>query len=492
MGKKQAVVIGAGYAGLATAALLARDGWRVTVLEKNEQVGGRARSWEKDGFVFDMGPSWYLMPEVFERFFSLFQVRREDYYKLLPLSPYYKVFFGPDDHACLYPDRQRNIELFDKFEPGGGQALVRYIKQAEYKYQVAMREFLYRDYKRLTDFFNRRLVFEGLKLNVFRKLDSFVGQYFKDRRARQLLEYAMVFLGTSPQAAPALYSIMSHVDLGLGVHFPAGGMNGVARGLARLCRELGVEIQTGQEAGRIRVDSGRATGVETESGIFPADLVVSAADYHHVETELLPREAADYRPGYWRRRVVAPSMFIAYLGIGRKLSGLEHHNLYFEEDWRRHFDTIFKHRQWPADPCFYLSCISKTDPGSAPADAENVFILVPVAPGLDDSDARRESYFQHILEHIHRVTGEDLSRDILVRRIYSHRDFSCDYHAFQGTALGLAHTLGQTAVFRPRHRSRRIPNLFHTGHYTHPGVGVPMVLIAAEVVADEIRKAGLA
>lgn len=489
MMRQKAVVIGGGYGGLSCAALLARDGWDVTLLEKNDSMGGRARSWETEGFTFDLGPSWYLMPEVFDRFFSLFQAQRKDYYSLLPLEPYYKVFFSRDDVSCLSTDRETNIKLFESFEPGGGEALKRYMDQASYKYRVAMDEFLYRDYKHLTDFFNRRLMVEGMKLGVFKKLDKFVSSYFQDRRARQILEYAMVFLGTSPVDAPALYSIMSHVDLELGVYFPEKGMAGVAQGLAKLCREQGVNLVTNAEVTHIKVEAGKAKAVETVQGEFPADVVVSAADYQHVESSLLDDHAQSFSPGYWESRVVAPSMFIAYLGIGRELKGLEHHNLYFEKDWTNHFDTIFKQPAWPDNPCFYLSCISKTDKSSAPKGMENIFLLVPAAPGLDDSDEVRDRYFDHVMSHVKNITGEDLTKDVKVKRIYSQRDFIGDYNAFKGTALGLSHTLRQTAVFRPSNRSKRVENLFFTGQYTHPGVGVPMVLIASEITAKEISAA---
>ena len=486
--KKSAVVIGGGFGGLGSAALLARDGWDVTLVEKLDSVGGRARAWKTEGFTFDLGPSWYLMPEVFERFFSLFDRERKDYYNLLPLDPYYKVFFGGGDTALLTPRQQENIALFESFEPGGGAALERYVEQATYKYDVAMRDFLYRGYKHLGEFFNRRLMTEGLRLGIFKKLDDFVGSYVNDRRARQILEYAMVFLGTSPIDAPAIYSIMSHVDLKLGVFFPEDGMAGAAQGIARLCTELGVKIVTDEEVTHIRTEGGKAVAVETRKNTYPADVVVSGADYHHVDRQLLDSGSSQYSKRYWEKRVVAPSMFIAYLGINRRLEGLEHHNLYFAPDWNTHFDTIFTNPAWPEKPCFYLSCISKTDRGSAPEGSENVFLLVPVAPGLQDTDEQREAYLDHVLAHVKEVTGEDLTQDVAVRRIYSHRDFINDYNAFKGTALGLSHTLMQTAVFRPSSRSKKVENLFFTGQYTHPGVGVPMVLIASEIVADEIRK----
>ena len=484
--KKKAVVIGGGFGGLSCAALLARDGFDVTLLEKLETMGGRARSWQTEGYNFDLGPSWYLMPEVFERYFSLFGKQRSDYYDLLPLDPYYKVFFGKGESALLGTRQQENYALFESFEDGGGEQLKRYIEQASYKYDVAMKEFLYRDYRHIGQFFNRRLMTEGLRLGIFKKLDSFVSTYVKDRRAKQILEYAMVFLGTDPVDAPAIYSIMSHVDLGLGVFFPEKGMAGAAQGFVKLCEELGVRLINNCEVNRIQVVQGKASSVETSVGTFEADVVVSGADYQHVETQLLPSQYSSYKKSYWERKVVAPSMFIAYLGINRRLKGLEHHNLYFSEDWGKHFDTIFKQPAWPDKPCFYLSCISKTDPSSAPAGSENVFLLVPTAPGLADDETQRERYYRHVIDHVREVTGEDLDKDVIVRRIFSQRDFIENYHAYKGTALGLSHTLFQTAVFRPSIRSKKVENLYYTGQYTHPGVGVPMVLIASELVAKAV------
>lgn len=487
MGKK-ALVIGGGFGGLSTAALLARDGYEVTVLEKNDQIGGRARYWEKDGYTFDMGPSWYLMPEVFERYFCLFGKKRESYFELKRIDPYYKVFFEGENPVLLTPRFEENQKLFESFERGGGDALKTYMEQSSYKYEVAMEDFLYREYKHIGQFFNRRLMTEGLRLGVLGKLDNFVSGYVTDQRAKQILEYAMVFLGTDPAQAPAIYSIMSHVDLNLGVFFPEKGMAGAAQGFANLCKELGVTIQTSTMVRKIVTKEGKAVGVQTDEGFVAADVIVSSADYHHSEQSLLEKSERTYNEAYWEKRVVAPSMFIAYLGIGRKLKSLEHHNLYFAKDWNQHFDAIFKHPKWPDDPCFYLSCITKTDGFSAPEGSENVFLLVPVAPGLEDSDQVRQAYFDHVCEHVKRVTGEDLREDLQVKRLYSHRDFIADYNAYKGTALGLSHTLLQTAVFRPRHQSKRVKNLFFTGQYTHPGVGVPMVLIASELVAKEIKE----
>lgn len=482
MGKK-AVVIGAGYGGLASAALLSRDGFDVTVVEKNEGPGGRGRMWRSRGFSFDMGPSWYLMPEVFDEFFALFGKKREDYYTLLRLDPYYRVFFSPEEKVDISADRASVRAIFDRFEPDGGKRLETYLEMARYKYDVAMKEFLYKEYTNLFRFFNFRIATQGLKMDIFVSLDRFVRKFFKDRRARQILEYAMVFLGASPDNAPALYSIMSHVDLNLGVWYPEGGLNAVALGMEKLCRELGVTFRYDTPATGYRFEGKRIAAVTIHGGEIPCDTVIANADGFHADRELLPPQKAARSRRWWDTRVVAPSMFILYLGIEGKVPELVHHNLYFQQDWSDHFDAIFKHPRWPDDPCFYLSCPSKTEKGVAPDGMENLFVLVPVAPGLDDSDAVRESYAARVMDQIERVTHMRIRDRIKVKRIYSHRDFAADYNAFKGTALGLAHTLGQTAVFRPAARSPKVPNLFYAGQYPHPGVGVPMTLISARVAA---------
>jgi phytoene desaturase len=482
--EKRIVVVGGGFAGLSAAALLANKGNRVTLLEKNEELGGRARLWETDGFTFDMGPSWYLMPEVFDDFFALFSRQTSDYYRLERLDPYYRVFFGQEDYRDITADLEHTKLTFDAFEKNGGAKLEEYLKSAAYKYRVALDEFLYRDYTNVFQFLNKKMLREGLRLNVLQHMDAFVRRYFTDRRARQILEYTMVFLGTSPQKAPALYSIMSHVDLDLGVFYPQGGLGAVAQALAALAEEQGAEIVTGADVDSILTNGKESEGVTVDGKRYPADAVLYAGDYPYAETELLSDRARSFSPSYWGRKVLSPSMFILYLGYDRRLKNLEHHNLYFEHDWSRHFDMIFKRPRWPEAPCFYLSAITKSDPRMAPEGGENIFILVPIAAGLDDSDEQRERYAQHVLEHVSRITGEDMQHGITVRRIFSGRDFEQDYHAYRGTALSIAHTLFQTAVFRPPHRSKKVENLFYTGHYTHPGVGVPMTLIASRIVAD--------
>lgn len=487
--KQHALIIGAGYAGLASALLLLREGWQVTILEKNESPGGRARLWEDKGYRFDMGPSWYLMPEVFERFFASVGSSVAESYNLSKLKTHYKVFFEGQDPVTITDDLEKTKALFETFEPGGAHRLQNYMDEAQYKYDTALGEFLYREYRTIFDFLNKKVITKGLSLGIFQSLDKFVRRFFSDTRARQILEYAMVFLGTSPSEAPALYSIMSHVDLKLGVFFPEGGMNGVAQAMAKLVAQRGGALLCGREVTALTVVDGRVTQAMTAQGPVNADLVLNCADYAWSETTLLDPPWQTYKRPYWEKRTFAPSMFLVFLGVNRPLPGLEHHNLYFSADWDRHFDTIFKTPSWPENPCFYLSAITKTDPTMAPPGSENLFLLVPVAPGLEDTEEFRKGYLETILDHVQKVTGQNLREGLETLRVFGPHDFEKDYHAWGGTALGLAHTLFQTAIFRPAHRSKKVKNLWYSGQYTHPGVGVPMTLIAADVVVKEILKA---
>ena len=484
---KKVIVVGAGFAGLTSAALLAKEGCSVTVLERCGGPGGRARLWEEGGFAFDMGPSWYLMPEVFDRFFALFGKQREDYYTLKKLSTHYKVFFGGKESVEITEDLERTKTLFEGFEKGGAERLSKYVQNAHYKYDVAMRDFLYREYRNVFQFLNRRIMTEGLRLNVFDTLDSYVRKYFTDHRARKILEYAMVFLGSSPNNAPALYSLMSYLDLKDGIFFPEGGMYAIVEGLVKLCGELGVRIEYSSEVRSVDSANGKATGVQVQKGKdtvkAEADAVLMCADYAHGELDLLGEADRSYKAKFWDKAVLAPSMFIAYLGVNGKVDGLAHHNLYFADDWDDHFTRIFKTPSWPRDACFYLSAASKTDRRAAPEGKENLFLLVPVAPGLKDDDETRERFYGEMMGRVERVTGSEIRSRVEVKRLFSHRDFTGDYNAFKGTALGLAHTLSQTAVFRPSMRSKKVQGLYYAGQYTHPGVGVPMTFIAAEVVA---------
>ena len=491
MMRKSAIVVGAGIGGLSLACQLAHRGFAVRVLEKNASCGGRARTWRSHGFTFDMGPSWYLMPEVFDRFFESVGASRERLYPLKRLDPSYRVFFSRDGFTDVTTDEAGTRALFDGFEPGGGRQLERYLADARYKYETAMREFVYREYSNLAQFLNRRMLLEGLRLNVLGSLDRHVRKYFHDRRSRQILEYHMVFLGGSPYNAPGMYAILSHVDLRQGVYYPDGGMGTVVGALERLACAQGAQILLYHEVTGIEATGRRASRVRVRNGeAYEADVVAVNADYAFAETTLLDPAARSITERAWKRKTLAPSFFILYLGLSKRLARPLHHTLYLAPDWDRHFDHIFKHPAWPLDPCFYLSCTSKTDPTVAPPGGETVTILVPVASGLPDTDDTRRRYRDLVIRHVETTLSERLQDSISVERVYSPRDFRADYNAYNGTGLGLAHTLPQTAVFRPPHRSRKLENLYYTGAYTHPGVGVPMALISSQLVADRIEQEG--
>lgn len=488
MRSKKIIVIGSGFGGLSAAALLARDGFDVMVLEKNEQPGGRARVWKKDGFVFDMGPSWYLMPDVFDRFFKIFDRKTDDYYKLLRLNPNYRVFFGDTKTVDVPADRPAIDALFDSLEQDGSAKLAKYLDIAKYQYDIAMNEFMYREYKTIFDFFNWTIITKGPQLKIFESFDKFARRYFSSDEIRKILEYTVVFLGGAPDNTPGLYSIMSHVDFDLGVWYPCGGLGMLVQGFTRLAREQGVRFEFNTPVRKINVTNGHAAGVTTDKGDLKADIVLVNADYHHAETELLDEAFSTYPERYWQKKKMGPSAFLIYLGLRRKVPHLLHHNLYLDNSWHEHFHSIFVEPAWPDNPSYYVCCPSKTDGSVAPAGAENMFILVPVAPGIEDTDTIREKYYDKTISHLEKLIDYNLRNHIVVKRTFAHNNFKEAYNAYKGTALGMSHTLLQTAVFRPSHQSKKVKNLFYTGSYNHPGIGVPMVIISSQIVSEQIRK----
>jgi len=486
MGEKTVIVIGSGFGGLAAAGLLARDGFEVTVLEKNEQPGGRASVWKKDGFLFDLGPSWYLMPDIFENYFAEFGKKPSDYLKLKRLDPSYRVFFGKNDYVDISKDLDKNLELFEKMEKGSAEKMKKYLETSKYQYKIAMKDFIYKDYRHLTDFFKPKLVKEGFKLHMFDKLDSYAKRFFDSDRIRKILEYTIVFLGGSPFDSPALYSLMSHVDFELGVWYPMGGMGELADAMCKIAKENGAEFVFNSPVKKINVENNKATGVETKDKKYKSNIVITNADMAWAEMNLLDKDHWSYSRRYWNSRKIAPSAYLLYLGLDKKLDNLVHHNLYFDQNWENHFSQIFQTPKWPDKPSYYVSATSKTDPVVAPKGYENLFVLVPVAPNLEDTDKIRDNYFNLILKHMEVLFGESIIDSIVLKRIFAHNDFSIRYNAFKGTALGLAHTLRQTAIFRPQHASKKVKNLYYTGHYNHPGIGVPMVVISSQILANII------
>lgn len=481
-------VIGSGFAGLATAALLAKDGFAVTIFEKNNQAGGRAGLWEQDGFRFDMGPSWYWMPEVFENFFNQFGKKVSDYYNLKRLDPGYRIYYGKDNLIDI-PAAMNELEaLFESLEPGSSAKLRQFLQQAEYKYRTGMGDYVFRPSHSISEYLEPSLVIESFRIQMLTSMSKHVRQYFKNPKLIKLLEFPVLFLGATPQNTPALYSMMNYADLALGTWYPMGGMNEIVQAMVNVAVEHGVTIRLQSEVIKIPVADGKASGVLTAEGFFPADMVIANADYQFVDQTLLDKPYRNYTPKYWGNRTLSPSSLLFYLGINKKLEGIEHHNLFFDEDFELHAKEIYTEPKWPSKPLFYVSCTSKTDPGVAPDGMENLFFLMPIAPGLTDSQEMRDKYYNLMMDRFEKVTGQSVRDSVIVKRDYALNDFTADYHSFKGNAYGLANTLKQTAFLKPKMRSKKVKNLLYTGQLTVPGPGVPPSIISGQVAAKEAKR----
>lgn len=486
---KKIVVIGAGFSGLASAALLAQAGNDVTILEKNALPGGRARKFSSDGFTFDMGPSWYWMPDVFDRFFQLFGKKTSDFYTLERLDPSYKFYFGKNDSVSLPASRIGVKEVFEHIESGAGNMFEKFLDEAEYKYKVAMSKFVYKPGLSMLEFVKPELLKSVFKLDMFRSFESHLLSYFKNPRVRQMLEFPVLFLGGTAKNTPALYSLMNYGDIELGTWYPKGGMYKVVEGMLSLAISKGVKIVYNSDVTGFEFVKNKISKVlVNNSEEYSADYVLSAADYRYVDQLLLPENKRSYSESYWDSRVMSPSSLIFFLGIDKKLDGFEHHTLFFDEDLARHSESIYKNPEWPEAPSLYFSCTSKTDTSVAPEGNENLFVLIPVAAGIKDTPEIREKYFEIILNRIENITGASIRDHIVYKRSYAHIDFEQDYHAFKGNAYGLANTLLQTAFLKPKMRSKKVKNLYYAGQLTAPGPGVPPALISGEMAANLIMQ----
>ncbi|MES2460886.1 MAG: phytoene desaturase family protein [Armatimonadota bacterium] len=483
---ERAVIIGSGFAGMAAACSLAQGGLSVTVLEKNDQIGGRARVWEQDGFTFDMGPSWYWMPDIFEKFFARFGKKPSDYYDLVRLDPGYRVYFGKDQIVDVAADMSELEAAFEQREPGSAAKLREYLSQAAYKYSVGMGDYVWRPSLSIFEFMDARMIGESIRIQMLQPLHKHAARYFKDSRLLQIIEFPVLFLGGTAHNIPAMYSMMNHADLVLGTWYPMGGMRKIADAMSALAFELGVTLRTETEARRIVIENGRATGVQTVDEMLPADWVVAGGDYHHIEQNLIDEPYRNYTEAQWDKRVLSPSSLLFYLGVNKKLAGLEHHNLFFDEGLDQHAREIYDDPKWPTRPLFYVCCASKTDPSAAPEGMENVFILIPTAVGLDDPHETREYYYNLVMDRLEAMTGQSIRDAVVVKRSYAHREFGEDYYSYKGNAYGLANTLPQTAFFKPSLRARKVDNLLFAGQLTVPGPGVPPSLISGQVAANVI------
>jgi phytoene desaturase len=485
---KHIIVIGSGFAGLSAACVLAKEGYKVTILEKNDQPGGRARVWEQAGFRFDMGPSWYWMPDVFENFFALFGKKTADYYQLKRLDPGYRIYYSQNEILDVPANMAELEALFEQTEPGSSKTLKEFLAQAEYKYKVGMGEYVFRPSHSITEFIDFNLIKKSFSIQLLTSMSSHVRKYFKNPKLVKLLEFPVLFLGATPQNTPAMYSMMNYADLSLGTWYPMGGMNEIVKAMVSLATELGVEIKLNTEVTKIEVKDKQVDGIQTTQGVFTADMVIAGADYEHVDQHLIDTPYRNYTAKYWNSRTMSPSSLLFYIGTNKKVPGIQHHNLFFDEDFELHAKEIYTSPQWPTNPLFYVCCASKTDNAVAPNGGENLFFLMPIAPGLNDDETIREKYFNLMIDRFAHITGQDIRDSIIVKRSYALNDFKADYHSFKGNAYGLANTLAQTAFFKPAMRAKHITNLLYTGQLTVPGPGVPPAIISGQVVAAEAMK----
>jgi len=485
---KTVIVIGSGFAGLSAASFMAKAGWEVTVIEKHPTPGGRARQLKAEGFTFDMGPSWYWMADVFERYFQQFGKRASDYYRLTRLDPSYRVYWE-NGYSDIPASLEEFKNMLEGWEPGAGHKLDRFLEEAAYKYRVGIQKLVFKPGLSLTEFLDWEVMKGVFRLDVFTSIRKHIHRYFTHSRTRQLLEFPVLFLGALPQNTPALYSLMNYADIVGGTWYPEGGMYSVVEGMYQLARELGVEFRLGEEVTRIEIQADSARKVVTNHSVYEADAVIGGADYQFIESALIPSTHRSYSEKYWDKKLMAPSCLLYYVGLNKKLNNIRHHMLFFDVPFERHAQEIYVTPKWPEEPLFYVSASSMTDATVAPEGFENLVFLVPVAAGLtgDDEDTRKK-YLGMILKRFEKHIGQTVSDHVVFERSFAYTDFVNEYHSFKGNAYGMANTLLQTAIFRPRCRSRKVRNLFYTGQLTVPGPGVPPSLISGEVVAREVIK----
>jgi phytoene desaturase len=490
----KALVIGAGFAGLSAASFLAKKGWDVTIVEKNEMPGGRARKFEAEGFTFDMGPSWYWMPDVFEKYFESFGKKVSDFYELQRLDPSYRVYF--EKATWDLPANYEALKnLFESIEPGAANALDLFLAEAKYKYEVGVGKLVYQPSISITEFIDYELIKGVFKLDVFQSMKTHIARYFKHPYIQFLMEFPVLFLGALPENTPALYSLMNYADIKGGTWYPQNGMYSIVDGMVKVAKSLGVQFKLGEEVMHVEVENGTANKVVTRlndtgiENIYSFDVLVGAGDYHHIETNLLEKKYQSYSKKYWDSRVLAPSSLLFYVGLNKKLNGVTHHSLFFDTDFSVHGNEIYNNPMWPSNPLFYASVPSVTDASVAPVGCENLFLLIPIAAGLEGDTAEiREAYFNILMDRLEKKWGQSIKDAIIYKRSYAVADFKNDYHSFKGNAYGLANTLLQTAFLKPSCKSKKVKNLYYTGQLTVPGPGVPPSLISGEVVANLICK----
>jgi len=486
---KKIAIIGSGFSGLSAAAYSAQKGHEVHLFEKNSSLGGRARKFNtENGYIFDMGPSWYWMPDIIESFFEDFGKKTSDYFTLVPLDPQFEMVF-PDEIMAIPHNYDEMKTLFEQTEKGAGIKLDGFMKDAQYKYEVGMKDFVNKPCHSWLEFVSPKIAKSAFKLDLLSNFHRFVRKYFSDPKLIMLMEFPVIFLGAAPKDIPALYSLMNYGGYKLGTWYPIGGFSKIIDAMAEVAENQGVNIHLNSNIDSIKISNAKATAVSVNGKEIEFDSVIASSDYHHTENSLLPEEYRNYNENYWKKRTFAPSCLIYYLGIKEKIPNLKHHTLFFENDLDLHTEEIYTDKKWPTKPLFYVCCPSKTDSGVAPQNCENVFLLMPVATGLDDNEETREHYFKEMISRLEKHTKtSDLISKIEYKRSYCIKDFKKDYNAYEGNAYGLANTLSQTAILKPSLKNKKVGNLFYTGQLTVPGPGVPPSIISGKIAATEATK----
>jgi phytoene desaturase len=480
--KKQVAIIGSGFASISAASYLAKAGYEVEVYEKNSQLGGRARQFVNQGFKFDMGPTWYWMPDVFERFFRDFDKKPSDYYHLERLGPAYRVYFDKEDFIDISDDLEEIKQTFEEVEPNASKALSQFLKKAEKNYDVAIKDLVYQPGLSPLELVSKDTILEVPQF--ISTIHDVAKKKFKSPRLRQIIEFPVLFLGAKPSMTPAFYSFMNFADLGLGTWYPKGGMKSVVDGMIQLAEELGVRFHTNANVSKIMTNEDRSvSGMIVNDKEVPINLLVSGADYAHTESLML-KENRMYSDAYWNKRVMAPSSLLFYVGLDKKVKNVLHHTLFFDVSFDAHAEAIYDKPAWPEHPLFYASFPSMTDSSVAPEGKEAAIFLIPLAPDLEDTKELREKYFNIIMDRLENLTKQEIKENIIFKESYCVQDFKDDYNSFKGNAYGMANTLMQTAFLRPKLKSKKIKNLYFTGQLTVPGPGVPPALISGKLVSD--------
>lgn len=481
-------VIGGGFAGLAASCFLAKEGHEVTLIDKHKTTGGRCRTIEAEGFSFDMGPSWYWMPDVFERFFAQFGHTSSDFYQLVRLDPSYQIIYGDGDIMKLPASYAELCQVFESYEPGSAKQLDAFLKDAAYKYEVGMTDYVHKPSLKLTEFMDARVLSSFMRIDLFKSIAKEIRKRFKHPKLIQMLEFPVLFLGAKPSNTPALYSLMNYADIKLGTWYPMGGMCEIPKAMTQIALELGVKMRLGETVKALRITNRDIKDVVTDRGAYEYDAVISSADYHHTETSLLPPVYRSYDDKYWDKRAMAPSSLLFYVGVDKKVEGLLHHNLFFDTDFDHHASQIYDTLEWPDQPLFYVCCPSKTDPNVAPEGCENLFFLIPISAGIKDDKEKHEELFDILVARIKTRLGVDITDHIIYKQAFCVEEFTKVYNSFKGNAYGLANTLKQTAFLKPKMKSKNVDNLLYAGQLTTPGPGVPPSLISGEVAAKYLHQ----